>query len=368
MVESDKHSMKLILAFWTLHQKLARALLVLSVASMSLAGCASRQGTGVAELPSLIDRSHHVGPLAFSPDGKAIVLPDEGGSRVEVWDIATRRVRYLESPFDVKEARVCDVVFSQDGRLLASDFEPGGAAVHEVAREEKGLQIPIPRPTWIVKMAFQRGAPKLVAIMDSNSADAIRDYSSARWDALTGRLEETCKFGRGLLFLSLSPDARFVLFHDGREYVAMEPTSGRTVVRFPGSGEAIFSSDGSKLVSYDGKSVTQWAIPAGKMLGRVRFGSSQEPPGYPIQDCLSLSPDNRLLAVGCFREVNTVAVIGLTSGKVLGTFACCPPSMFCSRVYFSPDGRILATDTEQYDQNDHPVKPLLKFWRIPDGW
>jgi hypothetical protein len=109
-------------------------------------------------------------------------------------------------------------------------------------------------------------------------------------------------------------------------------------------------------------------MPTGKLVGRIRFGSSQEPSGYSIRDRRALSPDNRLLAIGCFTEVNMVALVGLESRKVLGTFECCPLLMFCSKVYFSPDGRSLVTDTKRDNQNDELVKPLLEFWRIPDEW
>ena len=82
----------------------------------------------------------------------------------------------------------------------------------------------------------------------------------------------------------------------------------------------------------------------------------------------SVSPNNRLLVIGGFRKVNVVALVSLESGKVLDTFECCPPQMVCNHVCFSPNGRILATDTSGVDQNDNYVDPLLKLWKIPDNW
>jgi hypothetical protein len=38
--------------------------------------------------------------------------------------------------------------------------------------------------------------------------------------------------------------------------------------------------------------------------------------------------------------------------------------MICYGVRFSPDGRILATDTSWENDRDEPVKPLLRFWKI----
>jgi WD40 repeat protein len=347
-------------------QEISCILLLSSGASMGLAGCVTRQDPRVAELPSPIGSHNHAGPLAFSPDGKAIALPKASDGRVEIWDLETRSVRYLESPFGKDGARAFDVAFSKDGRFLAANFEPGGVGVSGIARPEKQIQIPIPEPTWFTAMAFQRGAPKLVTIIGTNFAPG--DYSSARWDVLTGKLEETHQFDRGLQFQALSPDGQYALFHNGREHVAFESVTGKKVVAFAGSGEAVFSDDASMLVSYDGESVTRWAVPTGKKLGRIQFESSREPPGGRTRGRLSISPDNRLLAIGCFTQVNLVAIVSLESGKVLDTFACCPRLMFCSKVRFSPDSRILVTDTEEHNQNDQPVEPLLRFWKIPDEW
>ena len=48
-------------------------------------------------------------------------------------------------------------------------------------------------------------------------------------------------------------------------------------------------------------------------------------------------------------------------------FECCP-RMLCDVVRFSPDGRILATNTEPVNRSDQEVPPLLRFWRIPASW
>ena len=42
--------------------------------------------------------------------------------------------------------------------------------------------------------------------------------------------------------------------------------------------------------------------------------------------------------------------------------------MFCDVLCFSPDGRILATNTESSDMLDRSVRPLLRFWKIPESW
>ena len=207
-----------------------------------------------------------------------------------------------------------------------------------------------------------------MTILGANFPDGPRDYSSARWDVLTGALEVTHNFDRGLQFKALSADGRYVLFHNGVEHVALHAATGEKAVAFAGFGHAIFSDDDSMVVSYDGDSVTRWAVPTGKELGRIRFESNREPPGSAVKDRVAISPNNELIAIGCFTRVNLIAIVGLKSGKVHETFACCPPTMSCSKLYFSPDSRILVSNTDDTDQNDHRVEPLLKFWKIPEEW
>jgi WD40 repeat protein len=107
--------------------------------------------------------------------------------------------------------------------------------------------------------------------------------------------------------------------------------------------------------------VTLWDVPSGRESRRFPFK-----PAYPgHSDHLSLSPDKKVLAVGGFTKSHLVGLISLESGKVLGTFECCSQEMTCDVVRFSPDGRILATDTSSANHRDQGVDPLLRLWRVP---
>ncbi len=329
---------------------------------------ATAQDPRVTELTTIPVPRHHSDRIAFSPDGKILALPKPAEGRVELWDIGTGKVRHIPSPFGAAGARAFDAIFSKDGRFLATNFEPGGVALCELARPAEQIQIPVPKPTWLVGMAFLAGAPKLVMVSGVELKSGLRAYSSARWNVSTGKREDFHEFYPGLGFETISPDGRFVLLQNGREQVAFDSGSGTQIFAVVELGRSRFSPDCSTLISYHDEAVTRWAVPSGKKLGQIQFAPRRPSPGHDVKDRLAISSDNKLFALGAFSGQNTVTVVRLDSGKVLGTFECCPPRMFCSGICFSPNGRILATATYEHDNHDQEVEPLLRFWKIPDEW
>jgi hypothetical protein len=104
-------------------------------------------------------------------------------------------------------------------------------------------------------------------------------------------------------------------------------------------------------VSYDGDEAWVWAVPSGKELKHFAFKPSYSAWSYSVhRDCLSISPDKKLLAVANFRQTHVVGVISLETGKALGEFECGSAFMLSDVVRFSPDGRILATDIQSVNR------------------
>jgi WD40 repeat protein len=341
-------------------------------ASLGSFGPASGQEARVTEVRSFLPTRHHVGRMTFSADGKLFALPKAAEGCVEVWEIATGTVKRLESPFAKDRVRAFDAAFSTDGRLLATSYDPGGIAVFNLSRQVEQTQFPVQDPNLVAAFAFSGATPKLVMVMARvTTADKTHDlwnYSSVRWDVSTRKTEETRIYDPRLLFKALSPDGRYILLQNEGGQTVFDTEKGNRIFAIDSDGGFCFSADGSMLVSYDGKVVTLWAVPSGKELRRYQFDSSRLPRGYRFTDRFSISPNKRVLAIGGFTRINLVALVSLESGKVLDTVECGPPLMFCCAICFSPDGRILATDTLEVDRNDQSVEPLLKFWRIPDAW
>jgi WD40 repeat protein len=349
-------------------QNSKRRIFLALTASIGLAGQAAAQGPRVTELTSFTGTRHHSGRMAFSPDGKTIALPKPAKRRVEIWNIETGKVQYVESQFGKEDLWASDVAFSRDGRFLASGFQTGGFAICELARPKEQIRIPISESTTFVGMSFDETSRKLVTVTGAKLDSGLVRYSSARRAVATGKKEEFHDFYPGLRFETLSPDGHYVLLQNGNQQIAFDSGTGKQMLVIESFGNSRFSNDVSMLVSYDGERVARWAVPSGKKLDGILFESSRKPPGYGMTDRFAVSPKNKLLAIAGFAKVNVVALVSLESGKVLDTFECCPPLMFCSQVCFSPNGRILATDTEEYDQKDNFVDPLLKFWKVPDEW
>ena len=331
-------------------------------------------GTAVLELQGFIEARHHSGALAFSPDGEALALPERDGGTVDVWGMATRRRTHsLVSSFNARAAPADRVTFSSDGALLAVFYRERGVAVWNLRTDSEQARILITDPKWVSDMAFADGGRSLVtmvaSVTDEDRKGGRKNYSAVHWDPSTGENQLTQAFDPFLTFKALSSDGRYVVLEqEALANTVFDVSTGKKVSDVQAFGGFCFSADGSVVVSYSGRRIALWDVRSGTQLRRFAFPSSYLTPGYEDPGCISLSHDNKLLAVGMFIKVNQVGIISLESGKVLDTFECCPPRMICHLVRFSPTGRILVTDTESTNMKDADVEPLLKFWQIPASW
>jgi WD40 repeat protein len=147
-----------------------------------------------------------------------------------------------------------------------------------------------------------------------------------------------------------------------------ERSSGKEVAVPNLRGGFVFSPDCTMLVAYYGNRATIWNVPSGKLSKKFEFFRNYNIYAHAYLDCLSISPNNEVLAVGLFGAINRVGLISLASGKVLDRFDCCPALMGCKTVIFSPDGRLLVTDTWNHDIKDREVEPMLRAWKVLESW
>ena len=365
---------------------------------------------GIIELTHLVDARHHTGSIVFSPNGGSLALPEFDGGRVEVWNLDTGKVRVLEDLSHVRGIRAIHVAFARNGQSLAVAYEePEKVAVWDLLTDAEKAHIPVPPGCWVGDLAFVEGDRTLVTILQSagrfasvlwslerrtldnkgvpnNSTDQLRPPSqgqssnqhsvvppgwsvaTVRWDASRGISRDAHSFGPSLEFKALSPDGRYVVLVGKDELpIVFDVVTAKRAFAPTIKGGYVFSDDGAVLLGYDGQQVCLWETPAGTVAKKFAFASSCLPRGYPsYKNRLSLSPDKKVLAIGGFMDVRTVGLIDLESGKILDTFECCPKLMFCDVIQFAPSGRILATDTSTVTEDDRVVKPLLRFWKVPD--
>jgi WD40 repeat protein len=319
--------------------------------------------------------------MAFSPDGNTLALPKTLDGSVDLFDIGTGKIEILPSPFGGEQAHADHVAYSNDGRLLAVYYRARGIKLWDLSGKSQFLHISMSPREYVVDIVFTKDSQTLVAVLGGRRDDKEQstaftsDYWSARWDVSTGKSLGIVVFERAFSFEALSPDGRWAVMQCNRTRKGKFPvqgdelgqdlydlTSRDKLCAVDGGGDYIFSPDSLTLAAYRGDRLSVWDIPSGKL--RKSFVFTHIDPGCIGNGIIGLSPDKKALAVP-FVECGQVALLSLESGKVLESVWCCPRSISCQSVRFSPDGRMLVTTTSTVNHNDAPVDPMLRFWKVP---
>jgi WD40 repeat protein len=136
----------------------------------------------------------NAGPLAFSPEGKALALPKKADGRLELLSLVSGEVQVVASSVNHRGG-ANRMVFSDDGRFLAGNFIHAGVTVWDLSSGSEQAQIPVTRPSWVFDMAFAKGGRTLITLITSTlmtdpKGDLRTDYA-VRWDAMTGKKQGT---------------------------------------------------------------------------------------------------------------------------------------------------------------------------------
>ena len=361
--------------------RLHRALLLVALSfAAAMPRCAEAQSK-VAEVTSTIGTRHPSGAMAFSPDGKTLALAGAGdGSVVELWNLETGKARILRSSFNKENTPCTDAIaFSRDGRCLAVEHQEPGITVWDLDSGKEQAHVPMPTPKSYVKgMAFADGHRTLVAILTVPSGKEHRvvndllesreDHTVIRWDVAMDKNVGTFVFDPFLMFRAISPDGRYAVLQHAKGQDIFDLMTDRQVCTIHHVGGFVFSEDGSSLVGIYRDHLSVWEIPSGRQLRRLTFDPPRDG-SYTSMGAIALSPDKKSVAVLGFEgKKNLVGLLSSESGLLLDRFECCPFGMIGRAVVFSPDGRMLATDTYAMNSRDLSVDPLLKLWRLPVTW
>jgi WD40 repeat protein len=327
------------------------------------------------------------GKLAFSPDGKRLVVAAENSIRL--WDLDERK-EIVRSPGVSREA-IHAITFSPDGRRFAF-VDKASIRLHQTSSLRELWRIE--RDGWVARLAFgpdgntiagwaelrlifldaatgrrqdvwEGETPELLRVLDGCRGSGVptRDLQTVVvWhppdvthlptmdvyvrDAATG--EELERFQRHEEYASaaaISPDGRFVAFQSwtGLKYVYPLPT-GR-VIELQGAdatpaADLAFSPDGRTLAAsgHDG-TVRVWELSTGRCRALRHFHTGRG-------GRLAFSPDGRVLASWSVSgsQSSPVTLWEPGTGRELGRLVGHRGAV--TQVAFAPDGNTLATASE----------------------
>ncbi|WP_336216687.1 nSTAND1 domain-containing NTPase [Nonomuraea sp. LPB2021202275-12-8] len=268
--------------------------------------------------------------VAFSSDGRLAT----GGGGVRFWDVTTGE--QLGPTLDGHTGKVYSVVFSRDGRRLASGSDDHTVLIWDVATG---------KPTG-TPLTGQTGAVKSVAFSPDGRrlASGGHDQTVWIWDASIGKQlgpplgDDASSVYSPVYSVAFSRDGRYLASGGNNENIRIwNPVTGRPIgsllVANVGEVTSVAFSPDSRRLAAGGSAVGLWDVATGKPVAA--------PPDDRTGKVMSVafSPDGRYLASGGWDQA--VHIWDFQTGKPIGLPLDDQASTVRS-VAFSPDGRLLA--------------------------
>ena len=268
----------------------------------------------------------------LSPDGRVVATFSPGSEEgtIQLWDVRTRRRlgAPLRHPGDVT-----DVVFSRDGRKLASFGRERSLVVWNVARRTRiGAA---PRGTTYTAAAFSPDG-RTLAVADNRTIQLLDSR-------LQFRLAEPLAGHADLITnLAYSPDGRLLASSSYDDTVRLWDVRKRSAFGTPLAGffdwvhSVAFSPDGRTLAAAGRDEYVQfWNVRTKQTLGDPLEGHSE------WVNSVAFSPDGRTLASAA--DDGDVLLWDVRAKKATGQPIRGHGGNEVTGVAFSPDGRLLAS-------------------------
>jgi WD40 repeat protein len=297
---------------------------------------------------TLTGHTSSVNSVVFSPDGR-LLASGSGDKTIKLWEVASGSlVRSLTGHTDW----VFSVVFSPDGRLLASGSGDKTIKLWEVASGSLVRSL-TGHTDWVRSVAFSPDG-RLLASGSCGKRDSYGICIQGEiklWEVASGRLVRSLTGHTGnVSSVAFSPDGRLLASGSWDYTIKLwEVASGR-LVRSLGHTAPVwsvaFSPDGRLLASSGSAdwTIKLWEVASGRLVRSLGHTA-------PVWS-VAFSPDGRLLASGSYKEIKLWDV---ATGREVRTLTGHTSSV--TSVAFSPDGRLLASGSDDY---------TIKLWDISD--
>lgn len=270
------------------------------------------------DIPTLSTSSTAISGIAFSPDGKYLVIADREG-KVFLWEVAGHRLDKLIDGNPIQS-------LAFNGHLLVASSLDGEVHLFELAgRREIGTL---------------RGPGQAVALSPGGQrlATAGEDGMLRIWELASRRPVLVRRHGGPLLAIAFSPDSRWIATGGEDATVKIwDAMTGRNVQTLSGSRSTVlavaFSPDGERLAtaSQDG-TARIWNVESGETVLPPLWEHTAD-----VTD-VAFSPNGQRLATVSLDR--TAKIWDAGSGRVLFTLRKHTDRL--SHLAFSPDGKQLA--------------------------
>ncbi len=278
--------------------------------------------------------------VIFSPDGKLLASGDDDNT-VILWDVANQTEQEI---FTEHTKPVYSVAFSPDGTLLASasidryvilrHVFPKGRRVTRLRHDRPELG----RDGWVESVAFSPDG-KLLASGGGDQEDFV-----VLWDIHQKRDIGTFSGHERLVeSVSFSPNGRLLASAARDNTIKLWDVSGQRLRKILSGHSSVvhavtFSPDGETLASSSrDNTIKLWKVSSGENLitHKIKIENSLD----PYAEAITFSPDGKLLAFACVDY--TVRLWNVSDRSETATLTGHHGGV--TSVAFSPDGRTLAS-------------------------
>ena len=299
-----------------------------------------------------------VGIVVFSPDGKLLASSQDGGE-VRLWDVSSgKNLAVLYRELNGVRHHCGSLAFSPDGKLLAGGVEGRWVVLWDTAKCAKvGIIEASEFHDYSSCLAFQPNGKTLVSQSRDSDGKLVIAISDVATLKNTGAIKVNVGRHGDMAF---SPDCRFFALGPffsqfvHRDVMELyETATGKKLTTFQGHDHAAlaltFSPDGKMLAAAVEQSVKLWDVATGKHLST--FAISSPTSTYPgvkgsfgnYVYCIAFSPDSKIITFGNSGEP-VVELCDVTTGKKITALKGNPLDKRdgIDSIAISPDGKMLA--------------------------